>query len=91
MPFKPTGFIGFPDVKMKPTIIPDVFFTELLPLVDDLAELKLTLHCFWLLNEQEGALEISARGGVAHGRDPAPQPQPGQRPAHPAADPGGCA
>ena len=57
MPFKPTGFIGFPDVKMKPTIIPDVFFTELLPLVDDLAELKLTLHCFWLLNEQEGALK----------------------------------
>ena len=57
MPFKPTGFIGFPDVKMKPTIIPDVFFTDLLPLVDDLAELKLTLHCFWLLNEQEGALK----------------------------------
>ena len=43
MPFKPTGFIGFPDVEIKFTIIPDVFFTDLLPLVDDLAELKLTL------------------------------------------------
>src|SRR5262245_7906301 len=51
-----TGFIGFPDIKMKPVIIPDHFFTELLPQIDDLAELKLTLHCFWLLNEQAGEL-----------------------------------
>jgi DNA replication protein len=51
-----TGFIGFPDVKMKPVVIPDHFFTELLPQIDDLAELKLTLHCFWLLNEQPGEL-----------------------------------
>ena len=57
MPLKPTGFIGFPDTKMKPVIVPDFFFTDLLPLIDDLAELKLTLHCFWLLNEQEGALK----------------------------------
>jgi DNA replication protein len=53
----PTGFIGFPDIKMKPVIIPDHFFTELLPQINDLAELKLTLHCFWLLNEQEGELK----------------------------------
>jgi DNA replication protein len=51
-----TGFIGFPDIKMKPVIIPDHFFIELLPQIDDLAELKLTLHCFWLLNEQSGEL-----------------------------------
>src|SRR5262245_31216533 len=51
-----TGFIGFPDIKMKPVVIPDHFFTELLPQIDDLAELKLTLHCFWLLNAQEGEL-----------------------------------
>jgi DNA replication protein len=50
------GFVGFPDIKMKPVKIPDYFFTELLPQIDDLAELKLTLHCFWLLNEQEGEL-----------------------------------
>ncbi|HAJ38564.1 MAG TPA: hypothetical protein DCL15_23090 [Chloroflexi bacterium] len=42
---------------MKPVIVPDFFFTDLLPLIDDLAELKLTLHCFWLLNEQEGQLK----------------------------------
>lgn len=51
-----TGFIGFPDIKMKAVKIPDFFFTDLLPQIDDLAELKLTLHCFWLLNEQEGEL-----------------------------------
>jgi DNA replication protein len=50
------GFIGFPDTKMKSIVIPDYFFSELLPQIDDLAELKLTLHCFWLLNEQSGEL-----------------------------------
>ena len=53
---KQTGFIGFPDTKMQKVIIPDLFFTDLLPLIDDLAELKLTLHCFWLLNDQDGDL-----------------------------------
>jgi DnaD/phage-associated family protein len=47
-----TAFIGFPDGKLRPVAVPDLFFTELLPQIDDLAELKLTLHCFWLLNEQ---------------------------------------
>jgi DNA replication protein len=56
MTLNTVGFIGFPDIKMKPVKIPDYFFTELLPQIDDLAELKLTLHCFWLLNEQEGEL-----------------------------------
>ena len=51
---KGIGFVGFPDVKMKAVVIPDLFFTDLLPQIDDLAELKLTLHCFWLLNEQSG-------------------------------------
>lgn len=55
---KLSGFIGFPDTKMTPVIIPDLFFTDLLPQIDDLAELKLTLHCFWLLNTQEGDLRF---------------------------------
>lgn len=54
MSMKPSGFIGFPDMKMKPVVIPDHFFSELLAQIDDLAELKLILHCFWLLNEQSG-------------------------------------
>lgn len=56
MPDIQTTFIGFPDTKMRPVIIPDLFFTDLLPQIDDIAELKLTLHCFWLLNEQSGEL-----------------------------------
>ena len=68
MPIQPKGFIGFPDAKMKPVIVPDFFFTDLLPLIDDLAELKLTLHCFWLLNEQEGQLKY-LRGADLRGDD----------------------
>ncbi|MEM7132134.1 MAG: DnaD domain protein [Chloroflexota bacterium] len=51
-----TAFIGFPDKKMNPIVVPDYFFSDLLPLIDNLAELKLTMHCFWLLNEQSGDL-----------------------------------
>ncbi|HXF62874.1 MAG TPA: DnaD domain protein [Caldilineaceae bacterium] len=54
MPVNPRAFIGFPDGKVRPVAVPDLFFTDLLPQIDDLAELKLTLHCFWLLNEQSG-------------------------------------
>jgi len=34
--------------------IPRLTFSELLPLIDDLAELKLTLHVLWRLSEQRG-------------------------------------
>lgn len=52
------GFIGFPNQKMLDVIVPDLFFIDLLPQVDDLAELKLTVYFFWLLNEQEGSLRF---------------------------------
>jgi DnaD/phage-associated family protein len=52
------GFVGFPDTKMKPVIVPDLFFSDLLPQIEDLGELKLTLHCFWLLNEQSGVAKF---------------------------------
>lgn len=55
MPKQLPGFIGFPE-KQRPVIVPDSFFTELLPQIDDLAELKLTVYAFWLLNEQNGDL-----------------------------------
>ncbi len=57
MPMQPKGFVGFPDNRMKLVKLPDIFFSDLLPWVDDLGELKLILHCFWLLNEQEGQLK----------------------------------
>ncbi len=48
------GFSGFPAGKVRFTSIPNLFFSELLPAIDDLAELKVTLHIFWLLSRKKG-------------------------------------
>lgn len=47
-------FAGFPAGKTRFTSIPDLFYTELLPAIDNLAELKLVLFMFWALNRQRG-------------------------------------
>jgi len=47
-------FRGFPAGKTKFTPLPDLFFSRLLPQIDDLAELKVTLHIFWLVNRKKG-------------------------------------
>ena len=46
------GFAGFPAGKGPSVPLPELFFSELLPDIDHLAELKLTLHVFWLLAHQ---------------------------------------
>ena len=48
------SFCGFPPGKTRFTPIPDLFYTELLPGIDNLGELKLTLYMFWSLNRQRG-------------------------------------
>lgn len=48
------GFPGFPDGKLTATPVPNLFFSDLLPIIDDLAELKVTLYAFWALARQEG-------------------------------------
>lgn len=49
-------FDGFPDdSKLSPTAFPAQFYSELLPMIDDLAELKLTIFCFWALHQREGS------------------------------------
>jgi DnaD/phage-associated family protein len=48
------GFVGFPAGKLSYTPLPDLFFSELLPQIDNLAELKVTLHVFWLLYHKKG-------------------------------------
>jgi DNA replication protein len=48
------GFLGFPAGKQPVTPIPDLFFSELLPEIDHLAELKVTLHVFYLLSRKKG-------------------------------------
>jgi DnaD/phage-associated family protein len=42
-------FRGFPNGRVAHTPLPDLLFSELLPLIDDLAELKVTLHVLWRL------------------------------------------
>jgi DnaD/phage-associated family protein len=48
------GFTGFPAGKQSYTRVPDLFFSELLPDIDHLGELKVTLHVFWLLTQKKG-------------------------------------
>jgi DnaD/phage-associated family protein len=48
------GFSGFPAGKQPYTPVPELFFAELLPDIDSLGELKVTLHVFWLLAQQKG-------------------------------------
>ena len=49
-----TGFTGFPSGKNPYVPVPEVFFTALLPEIEDMAELKVTLHLFWLLAQKQG-------------------------------------
>jgi len=48
------SFVGFPAGKVRFTSVPDLFFSELLPLIDNMPELKVTLHVIWLLYRQKG-------------------------------------
>ena len=45
-------FQGFPEGKLSFALIPDLFFSELLPGINDMAELKVTLHVMWLLQRR---------------------------------------
>ncbi len=49
-----TGFTGFPTGKNPYVPVPEAFFTVLLPEIEDTAELKVTLHLFWLLAQKQG-------------------------------------
>lgn len=49
-------FSGFPAGKVRNVALPDSFFDSLLPLIDDLAELKVTLVCLRLLALKQGRL-----------------------------------
>jgi DNA replication protein len=46
------GFAGFPAGKQPYTPVPNLFFAELLPTIDHLGELKVTLHVFWLFTQR---------------------------------------
>jgi len=47
-------FAGFSNHKDRLASIPSSFFTDLLPLIDHLGELKVTLYAIWFIGQQEG-------------------------------------
>lgn len=51
-------FAGFPPGKTRLTPLPAAFFGELLPQIDHLGELKVTLYAFWFLDRMEGDLRF---------------------------------
>jgi len=50
------GFAGFPEGKQRTTPLPNLFFSDLLPIIDNIAEIKVTLYAFWALGQREGAV-----------------------------------
>jgi len=48
------GFPGFPEGKLRLTPVPNLFFSELLPIIENLSEMKVTLYAFWALAQKEG-------------------------------------
>ena len=51
-------FAGFPAGKSRLTRLPAAFFADLLPEIDHLGELKVTLYAFWFLDRLEGDLRF---------------------------------
>ncbi len=51
-------FAGFPPGKTRLTPLPAAFFSELLPQIEHLGELKVTLYAFWFLDRMEGDLRF---------------------------------
>lgn len=49
-------FSGFPPGRVPSVRLPEPLFNELLPLIDDLDELKVTLHVLFLLSRLEGSV-----------------------------------
>jgi DNA replication protein len=62
-------FTGFPPGKTRLTPIPAPFFTDLLPEIDHLAELKITLYAFWFLDQQEGSNRFIRRSDFSADAD----------------------
>ncbi len=62
-------FSGFPDGDLKTAELPEMFFTGLLPLIDDVLELKVTLACYRLCWQKTGLVRWTTSAELIH--DPA--------------------
>ncbi len=56
-----TTFDGFPDGKTEWARLPALFFRDLMPLIDDLGELKVTLFAMYALQQREGTYRYLTR------------------------------
>src|SRR3972149_5274064 len=63
------GFPGFPEGKQRAPPVPNLFFSELLPTIDSLVELKITLYAFWALGRKEGRFRYLTREEMAADKD----------------------
>jgi DNA replication protein len=52
------SFVGFRNIKERQVVLPESFFTELMPLVDDLDELKVSLACWRILAAKAGTIRF---------------------------------
>lgn len=57
------GFRGFPS-NTRYAAIPAAFFSDLLPQIADAAELRVSLHLFWLLSQQQGRPKAVPRSAL---------------------------
>ena len=62
-------FSGFPDGELKMSALPEMFYTGLLPLIDDLLEMKITVACFRLCWQKSGLVRWTTSAELMH--DPA--------------------
>jgi DNA replication protein len=72
-------FDGFQPGRTKLIRLPIAFFGDLLPLIDDLDELKLTLFCFWALEQRDGRYRYLRRADFEVPEVPPPLDDPERR------------
>ncbi len=63
------GFNGFRGGRQAVVPVPDAFFAILLPQIDNIWELKVTLHLFWLLARRTGLPKVVAQSELAADSD----------------------
>lgn len=77
-----SSFRGFPEGRVRLIPVPNDFFTELLPQIDDINEFKLLLYVLWRLDRMEGAFRYLRKSDFLEderfmsGLDSAPEAAP---------------
>jgi DNA replication protein len=59
-------FEGYSESEFRGVSLPSAFYRELLPIIDHLGELKVTIYAFWCLEQKEGAFRYLQREDYSH-------------------------